>query len=631
VPWGLMSVSHMSESIAGTGPSFALYWWAPWRLRVATSAAAGVAFILAWRPLAELYRRLGQRDQRCYAAESYCHRDAMPPLARLAGSANHSWIEQLSPDPEIEKFAPNKQEREVHSGHYVLVTPTPLPRPKLVIHSPAMADALGISDEEVVGEDFVVFFSGEQRRVPELRSWCTPYALAIMGEEYNHQCIFGTGNGYGDGRAVSVGEVLVDGRRWEMQLKGGGKTPFCRGADGRAVLRSSVREFLASEAMHNLGVETTRALSLVVSTSETVSRPWYGKQTVAREQCAITTRVAPSFLRVGHLDLFARRARRSAATPLQLREHAQLIEHAIFREFPEVQADMPLEDRALAMLDLAAERFGALIAGWLRVGFCQGNFNADNCLISGRTMDYGPFGFLERYDPNFCLWTNGKPHFAFRNQPQAALANYMTLANAVLPNASRDTRQGLMNKAAAVIEAAEAETWRKKLGFAVAGSTVASSSWKELDVLLRRSEVDYTMFWRQLAAVAELPETSLDRDASIAEPVMCAFYTEPTGKLLVEWARWLRDWRSAVASEAAGGGGLAAAPARLRAVNPKYVPREWMLANAYTQAQEGDFGGVHELYKLFLCPYAEQPDLEAKYYCRAPEEVRNKGGIAFMT
>ena len=196
-------------------------------------------------------------------------------LEQLAKNADHSWLQQLNKDPETDRHAPNKESRQVRSGHYVRVLPTPLPKPKYIIHSKAMAETLGISEADVQSERFIRFFSGDQSQIPGLESWATPYALSIMGSRHVNNCPFGNGNGYGDGRAQSVGEVVVKGQRWEMQLKGGGKTPFCRGADGRAVLRSSIREFVASEAMYALGVSTTRALSLILSEGETTRRPWY--------------------------------------------------------------------------------------------------------------------------------------------------------------------------------------------------------------------------------------------------------------------------------------------------------------------------------------------------------------------
>jgi uncharacterized protein YdiU (UPF0061 family) len=235
-----------------------------------------------------------------------------------------SLLEALDKDPDSDARFPNRESREVFSGHYVLVDPTPIPNPRLVATGPALLAELGLDAADVQADQrFLRIFSADGPRVAKPGTfgsvaWATPYALSIYGQEMTRQCVFGTGNGYGDGRAASVGEVLLPevdgtgsggsagggggdngdggggaaaavaptpskGRRWEFQLKGSGKTPFSRNADGRAVLRSSVREFLAEEAMHALGVRTTRALSLIVSgkDGETVERPWYDGRSLA--------------------------------------------------------------------------------------------------------------------------------------------------------------------------------------------------------------------------------------------------------------------------------------------------------------------------------------------------------------
>ena len=190
-----------------------------------------------------------------------------------------------------------------------------------------------------------------------------------------------------------------------MQLKGGGPTPFCRGADGRAVLRSSVREFLAQEYMHALGVPTSRSLTLYVSQTETVSRPWYSQNSKGLDPdifvdnpVAISTRVAPSFLRVGQLELFARRAR-SNAHPRALEDLRMIVAHLIEREYQsEIDQSLHFADQIVELARLLSERLTSLIANWLRVGYCQGNFNSDNCPAGGYTLDYGPFGFCEIFD-----------------------------------------------------------------------------------------------------------------------------------------------------------------------------------------------------------------------------------------
>lgn len=211
---------------------------------------------------------------------------------------------------------------------------------------------------------------------------------------------------YGDGRAISIGEVVNGEERWELQLKGGGRTPFSRGFDGRAVLRSSIREFLVQEAMHWLGVPTTRSVSLVMSETEEVHRAWYGEEeaptrnsfppnSLVTEPCAITTRASSSFLRVGHLELFARRIGKSQVAQSRLED---LLRYALKREFPEVNMEMEkLTKKAIVeMVEVFAQRQARLVNEWIRVGYVQGNMNSDNCLLCGRTMDYGPFGFVEQ-------------------------------------------------------------------------------------------------------------------------------------------------------------------------------------------------------------------------------------------
>ena len=257
---------------------------------------------------------------------------------------------------------------------------------------------------------------------------------------------------------------------------GAGTTPFSRGFDGRAVLRSSVREFLVSEAMYHLGVPTTRALSLVVSQTEKVQRVWYsqdvcnptrGPNVLIQEPTAITCRVSPSFLRVGHVQLFERRVKKSQKENLaQLRELFMIVRHCIFREYPEVvkrkscreidldriaecdpnwriwkgegQKDqlvvsLEWQQAILDMLREASTRFAALLANWIRVGYCQGNYNSDNSLVGGRTMDYGPFGFIEKFSPLWNCWVASSPVYGFLNQPNAGHMNFGSFAKAVLP------------------------------------------------------------------------------------------------------------------------------------------------------------------------------------------------------
>lgn len=255
-----------------------------------------------------------------FCSHTFCTMDFLSTMVRLR---DNSFLSQMLRDPENDDHASNQEMRQVKGGHYVVVRPKPLERARVVLVSQEMAAQLGFSTEHCASDEFCSFFSGATDVVPGSIAWATPYALSIYGEfQKNRQCPFRNGCGYGDGRVLSVQEVVnPQGRRWELQLKGAGRTPFCRGGDGRAVLRSSIREFLVSEAMHHLGVGTTRALSLVMSEQESVIRPRPEEDEIGqqREPCAITCRAAKSFLRIGHFELFGRRMSQCRASGAVIR------------------------------------------------------------------------------------------------------------------------------------------------------------------------------------------------------------------------------------------------------------------------------------------------------------------------
>jgi uncharacterized protein YdiU (UPF0061 family) len=378
-------------------------------------------------------------------------------------------------DPDTFAHFPNQSMREVKTGHYVPVMPTPLPEPKLIMHSPEMAAELGLSEEHCTSPEFLRFFSGDVSAVPGSDAWATPYALSIYGEfQRNQQCPFRNGCGYGDGRAISIQEIVApNGNRWELQLKGAGRTPFCRGGDGRAVLRSSIREFLVSEAMHHLGVGTTRALSLAVSQTEKVRRPVPEEDECGNryEPCAITCRTCTTFLRIGHFEVFGRRlsAARKGCRLVEksVRNLEMLVDRALNYEFGGVTAETSSSEKAWALLRHAARSIAEMTAQWVRIGFCQGNFNSDNCLVSGKTMDYGPFGFIEIYDPQFGSWVGSGSHFAFTNQPQAGMMNMRSLTEALSPLLAEEEEEVWAKVKALYLqisEEAQAEVWRQKLG-----------------------------------------------------------------------------------------------------------------------------------------------------------------------
>ena len=623
------------------------------------------------------------------------------PLERLAGLVDNEYIRTLDVDPEFEAHQPNRAARAVHSGHFVPVKPTELPAPELVLASKEVCEDLLQLDGATCGsDDFVRIFSGADLsdRLPGFgTSWATPYALSIYGSEIIPNGAGPDGNGYGDGRAISIAEVALPPplafppaaaattsppmppmpqmvSRLEIQLKGAGKTPFCRNADGRAVLRSSTREFLASEAMHALGVPTTRALCLVASRVERASRPWYrnlssaialgmvttpqrhGGDVMREERCAITTRVARSFVRVGQIELYGRRARRG--DPLGFAQLERLVRHVARREYPNETAADALQGEGgdgggrlgalvLAMAAAAARRFATLAAEWVRVGYVQSNFNSDNCLVGGATVDYGPFGFLERFDPGWAMWIGGGQHFSFLNQPKAAGANLRQLLHSLEPllvdddgdAAARDLERlrRIGRSFDALAEDALNRVWARKLGLPTDGARSlerAAQLWTGCRRLLASHPTDYTIFWRQLADVATaIEDASAATDEALLAPLIpIAFYKPLHEATRREWARWLRWWLTELnAVHGARPETRHSIAEGMRRASPKYIPREWMLAEAYEAAERGDYAAVRTLHDVLRRPYDEQPEVASRFFQRAPDGSDVQGGIGFMS
>jgi len=563
---------------------------------------------------------------------------AVATLAELAKLANYSLMDTLNCDPDAHANGANHAPRQVFTGHYVPVSPTPIKDPEYVAHSTTFFREIGFADSMAQSVDFVRMFSGDLSQVPEpMRKvgWACGYALSIFGTEYTQQCPFQTGNGYGDGRAVSVLEAVINGRRWEMQLKGGGRTPYCRGADGRAVLRSSVREFLAQEHMHALGVPTSRSLSLYVSKTEQVKRPWYSEgsrsqdpDTLISEAVAISTRVAPSFIRVGQLELFGRRARRQEH-PSAMDELEQLVLHLIDREYADViDKKLSTAEKVLLLARELRTRLSSLVANWIRVGYCQGNFNSDNCAAGGYTLDYGPFGFCEVFNPHYQPWTGGGQHFSFLNQPVAAERNFHMFCTALRPLLTShpdslrqldDIRSGF----AKVMQAQMEQMWAAKLGL----GSFHAALFSELETLMVQTPVDYTIFFRELSTVPD--------DIG---PLKKSFYTVASEGLDQRWSEWLTTWKLLIGSASTTNANAAKPRSRealsrqMKLVNPKYSLREWLLVPAYSQASAGNYALIRELQEVMTQPYVEQSkDVEEKFYRPKPSEFFAVGGLSYVS
>ena len=561
-------------------------------------------------------------------------------LYDLAQLANYSLVDRLYSDPDSKVNAEDYLPRQVFSGHYVPVKPTPIDSPIYIAHSKNFFDELGFCHSLATSEDFIRMFSGDNSQLPEpLRKigWATGYALSIYGTEYYEQCPFKTGNGYGDGRAISILEAVINGKRWEMQLKGGGKTPYCRGDDGRAVLRSSIREFLAQEHMHALGVPTSRSLSLYVSQTEKVGRPWFLKgsyskdpEVMIEESVAISTRVAPSFLRVGQLELFGRRARKNEH-PKAKEELEMIVLHLIDREYSSViNKNLTKEEKVILLAREFRSRLTSLVANWIRVGYCQGNFNGDNCAAGGFTLDYGPFGFIDMFDPKYQPWTGGGIHFSFLNQPQAAERNFRMFCKAIEPllESHENKLQELENIVGGfpkIMEEKMTKMWASKLGL----QNFNLNIFNELIKLMLESSVDYTIFFRELSCLPD--NISL---------LTKSFYGDTINdeKILKSWSEWLKKWKllinetnpiyiNAMTQESSK-----RLSEEMKQVNPKYTLREWFLVPAYEEAEKTNYKLIKELQEVMTNPYAEQlSEVEKKFYKEKPSEFFEIAGISHVS
>ena len=463
---------------------------------------------------------------------------------------------------------------------------------------------LGCPADEIESPEWLGALAGN-RLLPGMSAYATCYG--------GHQ--FGQWAGQlGDGRAIFLGEVVGrDARRYELQLKGAGPTPYSRRADGRAVLRSSIREFLCSEAMHHLGVPTTRALALV-TTGETVMRDMFYDGRPADEPGAVLCRVAPSFLRFGHFELPAARGDRALLE--------KLVAFTIARDFPHLpKGDAPIA----AWFGEVCERTATLVAEWMRVGFVHGVMNTDNMSVLGMTIDYGPYGWVDDFDP---AWTpnttdaSGR-RYCFARQPAIARWNLERLAEALaglLPESSgASTLEAGLERFDAAYAAAFERRFAAKFGFA---------AWRDGDgdlvedafSLMHRAEVDFTGFFRALSAVDAL--------ASVIETLRDAFYRDELfERHHFAWQAWLDRWARRVVEDKEP---AATRAARMRAVNPRYVLRNYLAQQAIERAEAGDASMVHELMAVLRRPYDEQPGRQA-FAAKRPDWARHKAGCSMLS
>ena len=381
--------------------------------------------------------------------------------------------------------------------------------------------------------------------------------------------------------------------------------------------------------MHKLGIPTSRSLTLFTSKKEQVSRPWFKDYSHSRdpevmieEDVAITTRVAPSFIRVGQLELFGRRARKHEHSKAY-EELEKIILHLINREYSQtINQNLKLEEKVLLLAKQFQDRLTSLVANWIRVGYCQGNFNSDNCAAGGFTLDYGPFGFIDMFEPNYQPWTGGGMHFSFFNQPQAAQKNFKSFCSALKPLIISDLDsikklEEIENDFPKTMQEKIENMWASKLGL----NKFDPKLYNELINLMIESEVDYTIFFRELSSI---PNNIEELEKSFYNT---SFENENIKR---KWNNWLEEWNNKLNLNSKED--IENLSKQMKLINPKYILREWILVRAYKEAEEGDYSLVNELQEIMTNPYAEQTkEIEEKYYNKKPSDFFGIAGISHIS
>lgn len=521
---------------------------------------------------------------------------------------DNRFTRELPADPETENYR-----RQVKQTCYSRVQPTKVVQPQLVSYSREMAEGLGLASDICEIADFAHVFSGNR-----LLAGMDCYATCYGG----HQ--FGTWAGQlGDGRAINLGEIVNQyGKRWTLQLKGAGPTPYARMADGFAVLRSSVREFLCSEAMHHLGIPTTRALSLV-TTGEQIVRDMFYDGNPRPEPGAVVCRVAQSFTRFGSFQIFSARGETDV---LQ-----RLIDYTIRTDFPHLGEPSP--EVYIAWFEEVCRRTAEMIVHWMRVGFVHGVMNTDNMSILGLTIDYGPYGWLEDYDPDWTPNTTdaGLHRYCFGNQPQIAHWNLAQLSLAISPLIERpEPLQQALGSYVKGYERGWQSMMAQKLGLNAFDPETDVELVTELQAVLQLVETDMTIFYRQLAKIDIDVEPLADvSDETLPEPLMNAYYVpeQLANDNMTRIGNWLCCYKARVRKD---GTSDDTRRKRMNAVNPKYVLRNYLAQLAIDKAEQGNNLMVNELLELLRRPYDEQPDKE-EYAEKRPDWARHRAGCSMLS
>lgn len=497
----------------------------------------------------------------------------------------------------------NPSSRQVFEACYSYVIPKKPTNPKLLAYSDNLASLLEINEVTIQSQDFLDIITGKN-----ILTQTRPYAMCYGGHQFGNWA-----GQLGDGRAINLFDIVAKDEHWTLQLKGAGPTPYSRNADGFAVLRSSIREFLCSEAMFHINIPTSRALTLC-ETGDDVMRDMLYNGNPRLEKGAIVCRVAKSFVRFGNFEIFASRG--------DIERLQQLTDFVITQYYPHLGT--PSKSVYLQFFKEVAERTMKMIIHWQRVGFVHGVMNTDNMSILGDTIDYGPFGFLDFYNPNYTPNTTdfqGR-RYRFDNQLNIGMWNLVQLANALYPLIEEEEPIYLiLNKIKENSEQDLFQMYADKLGLHLNAKSIDLT--QEMLQNMEEEEIDYTLFFRQLSIIEKntLPVNAFDI-------ISIAFYkNEVPGAMKNKWIQWLEQYIQEVKllDESEEDRML-----KMNSINPKYILRNYMLQLTIEAAEKGDYSLLQEMQILLKNPYEEMPQFE-KWYDKMPDWARNKVGSSVLS
>ena len=497
--------------------------------------------------------------------------------------------------------------RQVHEAAYSWVSPTPSALPSILAVSPDVAALIGLDYNLKTDNFFRDVFTGNTSFAS-----ANPYAMCYGGHQFGHWA-----GQLGDGRAINIAEVAHNDLRWVLQLKGAGPTPYSRTADGLAVLRSSIREYLCSEAMHFLGVPSTRALSIGLTGDEVLRDVMYDGHP-AYEKGAVVCRVAQSFIRFGSFEIFASRK--------DISNLKKLADYTITTHYPEIKAEG--KQKYVAFFQAVAKRTLEMVLQWQRVGFVHGVMNTDNMSILGQTIDYGPYGWLEGYDHNWTPNTTDRAHRRYRYgyQPRICLWNLMQLANALYPLIEEnEPLESILENYQGQYPVEELKMIRAKMGFLQAYDEDKHiiEQWKKV---IHLTEVDFTIFFRELSG---LDAEDLDDSKGLPTQLLDAFYNSEhyNGDIKIQWDDWWSGYINRLSKETDP---IQSRQKVMKLVNPKYVLRNYLAQLCIDKADNQDYSMLHELAVMLRSPYTDNPKYD-KWYAKRPEWARNKVGCSMLS